>query len=106
MGQHLRVRRRAQARLQATTATATRSPRPKGDWALETFIVGPKGKRLASDAFVVDLDELADTATYRLCKPTTRPGTFKIKAKLSVQDGHDYIEGWLPVTRFRLRAPG
>jgi len=78
---------------------------PKGDWALETFIVGPKGKRLASGAFMVNLDKLADTATYRLCKPTTRPGTFKIKAKVSVLDGDELTEGWLPITRFRLRAP-
>ena len=47
------------------------------------------------------------TDRFRVCRPSTRPGVFKIKAKLSVQDesGKDYQEGWLPVTRFRLRLP-
>lgn len=80
---------------------------PKGDWGLETFLVGPGRVHLASDAMVVGTDPLSGHDTFRVCRPSTRPGVFKIKALLSVQDasGQDYVDGWLPVTRFRLRLP-
>jgi hypothetical protein len=78
---------------------------PEGEWALETFLVGPGGVRLAHGAMVIGLDPLVGRDKFRICRPSTRPGIFKIKALLSVQDesGSDYQSGWLPVTRFRLR---
>ena len=82
------------------------TPPDQGTWALETFIVGPKGKRLASDAFLEGFDDVQGSATFRLCKPTTRPGLFKIRAKFSNQDGDDLVEGMLPQSTFRLRVPG
>ncbi len=78
---------------------------PKGEWGLETFLVGPGGVRLSSDAFVIGMDPLAGSDAFRICRPSTRPGVFKIRALVTVQDesGKDFQEGWLPVTRFRLR---
>ena len=78
---------------------------PEGDWALETFLIGPGGVRLGSGAMVIGLDPLNGHDKFRFCRPSTRPGVFKIRARLSVQDksGKDYVQGWLPVTRFRLR---
>jgi hypothetical protein len=81
------------------------NPPDPGSWALETFIIGPKGKALASDGYLEGFDGTTGSDTYRLCRATTRPGTFKIKAKLSTVDGDQTFEVWLPVTRFRLRAP-
>jgi hypothetical protein len=80
---------------------------PEGLWGLETFLVGPRGKPLASGAMVIGQDEPVGKDKFRICRPTTRAGVFKIKAKLSVQNenGGDYQEGWLPVTKFRLRNP-
>ncbi|GAB3259821.1 hypothetical protein [Nocardioides dilutus] len=79
---------------------------PKGDWQFETFIVGPGGVALASNTFQINMDVLADDKVpYRICKPSTRAGVFKIRAKLSSMDGDELTEGWLPVTRFRLRNP-
>jgi hypothetical protein len=80
---------------------------PEGEWGLETFLIGPKGKPLASGAFVIGQDGLTGKGRFRFCRPITRPGVFKIRAKLSVQEfsGKNYREGWLPVTRFRLRSP-
>jgi len=79
---------------------------PKGDWALETFLVGPGGNHLASGAMVIGMDSTTGTDRFRFCRASTRPGVFKIRALLSVQDssGKDYVSGWLPVTKFRLRA--
>lgn len=80
---------------------------PEGVWALETFLVGPGGVNLASGGQIVGFDGLKGTDKFRFCRPSTRPGVFKIRALLSVQDesGKDYRQGWLPVTKFRLRLP-
>jgi len=79
---------------------------PKGDWALETFLIGPGGNALSSGAMVIGMDGTKGTDRFRFCRASTRPGVFKIRALLSVQDssGKDYVSGWLPVTKFRLRA--
>lgn len=80
---------------------------PKGDWQFETFIVGPGGVAIASNTFQINMDVLADDKVpYRICKPSTRPGVFKIRGKLSSLNDDELTEGWLPVTKFRLRRPG
>jgi len=75
---------------------------PEGTWNLETFIIGPGGKALFNDAFLGPYDPEQNTARFRICKPSTRYGRFTIKAKLSVQNGREYVEGWLPPSTFRL----
>jgi hypothetical protein len=79
---------------------------PKGEWALETFLIGPGGTPLSSGAMAIGTDPVAGQDRFRICRPSTRPGVFRIRALLSVQDssGDDYQSGWLPVTKFRLRA--
>jgi hypothetical protein len=79
---------------------------PEGEWALETFLIGPDRVPLASGAFAIGTDPTSGRDRFRFCRASTRPGVFKIRALLSVQDevGNDYQSGWLPVTRFRLRA--
>jgi hypothetical protein len=79
---------------------------PKGEWALETFLIGPGRVPLASGAFAIGNNPSSGKARFRICRPSTRPGLFRIRALLSVQDksGQDYQSGWLPVTKFRLRA--
>ncbi len=79
---------------------------PEGIWAIETFLIGPGGKRLAHDAWVGDYDPASGTGKFRLCKATTRYGKFTIKTKFSAQNGfEEYVEGWLPPSKFRLRRP-
>jgi hypothetical protein len=77
---------------------------PDGDWSLETFLVGPGGKHYGSDTFQSG-DPLVGTGTWRLCRQSTRGGRYTIRAKLSVINGGDYYEGWLPDSTFRLRKP-
>lgn len=78
---------------------------PEGEWGLETFLIGPGGVHLSSGAMVIGMDGLSGRDKFRFCRASTRPGVFKIKALVTVQDeqGKDYQQGWLPVTRFRLR---
>jgi hypothetical protein len=76
---------------------------PDGDWALETFLVGPRGKAAGSGYFVTGKDSLAGTSSWRLCRHTLKGGVYTIRAMLSVQNGSDIVEGWLPDSTFRLR---
>jgi hypothetical protein len=79
---------------------------PKGDWQFETFVVGPGRVAIASNTFQIAMDPLQDDRVpYRICRASTRAGVFKIRAKLSTLVGDELTEGWLPVTRFRLRNP-
>lgn len=79
---------------------------PEGEWALETFLIGPGRVALASGAFAIGTNPPSGRATFRFCRPSTRPGVFKIRALFTIQDevGQNYQSGWLPVTKFRLRA--
>ena len=57
---------------------------PTHDWTLETFLVGPGGKHLASGAFSSQSDpERARTTWTRICRTSTRPGRFTIRAKVT-----------------------
>jgi hypothetical protein len=78
---------------------------PDGDWALETFLVGPKGKQYASGYFLTGTDPLAGSGAFRLCQRSTRAGTYTIRALLTVENGVDHDEGYLPESTFRLRKP-
>ena len=77
---------------------------PDGDWMLETFLIGPRGKQYGSDYFITG-DPLSGTGSWRLCRRSTRGGTYTIRAKLSVINGGDYSEGMLPDTTFQLHKP-
>jgi hypothetical protein len=78
---------------------------PDGDWALETFLVGPNGKQYGSGYFLTGKDPLAGDGAWRLCRRAARGGTYTIRARLTVQNGGDYYDGWLPDGTFRLRKP-
>ncbi len=78
---------------------------PDGDWALETFLVGPHGREYGSGYFLTGTDPLAGDGTWRLCGRSTRGGKYTISARLTVQNGADYYDGWLPETTFRLHKP-
>ena len=81
------------------------NPPPGDNWSLELFFKGPRGKRVGSAYFWSGGDPMADTEALELCRRTTRYGRYTIRAFLSVQDGHDTIEGWLPESTFRLHRP-
>jgi hypothetical protein len=77
---------------------------PDGDWMLETFLIGPRGKHYGSGYFITG-DPLTGAASWRLCRRVTKSGTYTIQAKLTVINGGDYYEGWLPETAFQLEKP-
>ena len=79
---------------------------PSRRWSLETFLVGPGGKALASDVALAGGDPRRGTKHWsQICRSNTRPGRFTIRAKLSYDDssgnGH---HGWLSPSHFRLHG--
>ncbi|NPC96524.1 hypothetical protein [Nocardioides sp. zg-DK7169] len=79
---------------------------PDGDWAVETFLIGPGGRPLASDVLMSGHDETRGRTWFRLCRTGTRPGRFRIKGKMTIQNGPLEAEsGWVLPARFRLRRP-
>jgi hypothetical protein len=79
---------------------------PEGIWAIEVYISGPRLKHLAAGAFLDGYDPMSGSGHYTLCKATTRYGTFRIEAKVSIDDGAGHIvEGRLPVDTYRLHRP-
>ena len=79
---------------------------PEGIWALEIFISGPGFKRLAAGAYLDGYDSKTGTGRYKLCRVTTKYGTFKIEAKVSADDGSGHIvDGRLPADTYKLHPP-
>lgn len=79
---------------------------PTEDWTLEISIVDRRGHGVASFAFIGPADEKAQTPTYRLCRNSTVPGRFRIRARLSWYDDPSTPQLVpVPVTRFRLARP-
>ncbi len=74
-------------------------------WGLETFLIGPRGKRIASGALSNTADRKKGRDTFDVCRTSTRPGKFRIRAKLTYYDGWTSHDGWADPTRFRLRRP-
>lgn len=80
---------------------------PAGDWSLETFLVGPRGRAYGSGFFLTGDDPLVGSSQFKLCKRTTQGGRYTIRALLTVQNGEAGASyaGWLPDTTFRLKKP-
>jgi hypothetical protein len=78
---------------------------PTNDWVLETFLVDPRGKKIASGAFISDSDPKRGHGRFRFCRYSTRAGRFTIKAKLSWYNGYAEHKAWLDPSHFRLSRP-
>jgi hypothetical protein len=79
------------------------APEP-GLWDLNVRLVGPGGRVLWFGYLTEGANPAHGTATFRLCRSKTKPGLYKLRAVVSVQDGNDNAAGRLPTSRFRLRA--
>jgi hypothetical protein len=80
--------------------------RPHGhDWALETFLVDPTGEGLASGAFDPDSDPRKGRSHFRICRPSTKPGRFMIRMKVSIFKGPNPEVHWVKRSYFHLRRP-
>ncbi|WP_372729338.1 hypothetical protein [Nocardioides sp.] len=78
---------------------------PDDGWMIETFLVDPDRQMIASGAFGAPVDAKQDRKIFRFCRNVTRPGRFKIRAKLTWwEDGEKQI-AWMKPSYFRLKRP-
>ncbi|MBB6629893.1 hypothetical protein H5V45_21430 [Nocardioides sp. KIGAM211] len=75
---------------------------PTNDWTLETYLIGPRGRRLASGVFSSESEDRRDHGVFRICRSNTRPGKFTIKAKLNWYNGSEDHQVWFKPSYFRL----
>ncbi|MGZ8745067.1 MAG: hypothetical protein ACXWXO_19305 [Nocardioides sp.] len=78
---------------------------PTDDWILETFLIDPRDERLASGAFTSESEPDKSHSRFRICRYTTQPGKFTIKAKLSWFDGSEEHRVRFKPSHFRLTRP-
>ena len=77
---------------------------PDREWSAELFLDDPTGETLASAAFDNFSEPKRGSATWRICKPSTRPGRFKIRMKITTYvSSQDFRVGWVEPSYFRLR---
>lgn len=75
---------------------------PPGDWALEIFLVHKRsGTSVAHGGVVGGQEATSGVRRFRLCRPSTRPGRYVVRGRLSVQDAFDYREWWIRPDHFR-----
>jgi hypothetical protein len=77
---------------------------PPGDWMLETFLLDPNKKQVASGFFLSPADPKKGQSSFAFCTLNTVPGKFTIKAKVTVTNPNGRRR-WLEPSTFRLRAP-
>jgi hypothetical protein len=76
--------------------------RPGGsDWSLEAFLIGPRGKRLATGYEWKGKDPKRGRGRFEFCSQSTRPGRFTVRSRLTWDDGA-YHEKWLKPRTIRL----
>lgn len=76
---------------------------PTDDWEVDLVIKDPRGDKIASAYLLSDSEPTRDKRWFRLCRPSTKPGRFTIRAKVSSWDGWEEDERRLPNSHFRLR---
>ena len=78
---------------------------PEPSWVLETFLVDPRGETIASGGFDSAIDPKKGVGTFRFCRYNTTYGRFKLRGKLTYDDGYDQTVKWVKPGYFRLRKP-
>lgn len=73
-------------------------------WSLEVTVVDPAGEAVASDLLHAETEPAVGKRRYLLCRASTRPGRFTIRARLVAIDGWGRDAVQLDRSRFRLRA--
>jgi len=76
---------------------------PTDDWEMDLVIKDPTGDQVASAYLLSDSEPPKGKRWFRLCRASTKPGKFVIRAKVSSWDGWAEDERRLPNSSFRLR---
>ena len=82
---------------------------PVDDWAAEMFLIGPRGRGIASFAAASQSDPAKDRLRWStpLCRPWLKPGRYKLKMKVTWNPDPgdptpDNVDGWVRPRTFRI----
>jgi hypothetical protein len=75
----------------------------KGLWDLNVSLVGPGGRVVWFGYLYEGANPEQGTATFRICRSKTRPGRYRLKSVVSIQDNNENTAGRLETVVFRLR---
>ncbi|MDP2771975.1 MAG: hypothetical protein Q8O61_00340 [Nocardioides sp.] len=78
---------------------------PSADWTAEVFLIEPGGNTLAHAVYSPDSDPAVGNRHWRICRPTTTPGRFRMRMKIVWYDNFDGHVGWVRPSYFRLTRP-
>ena len=77
--------------------------RPRGsDWSLEIFLIDPRGKQIATGYEWKGADPKRGRGRFEFCSQSTRPGKFRVRSRLTWDDGMEH-QKWLEPRTIRLR---
>lgn len=78
---------------------------PTESWSLEVQVLDPSRDGVAFHTLFAETDPAKGRKRFTLCRASTEPGRFLIKAKVVTLDGWTTGTTTLPRTTFRLRRP-
>ena len=77
--------------------------RPRGsDWSLELFLIGPRGKQVSTGYEWKGSDPKRGSGRFGFCSQATRPGKFRVRSRLTWDDGMEH-QKWLEPRTIWLR---
>ncbi len=78
---------------------------PNNEWQAEMFITDPRGRAVGSVLADAGSDPRANVRTFRMCRPVTSPGRFKLRMRVSYNEGYVKHTGFVKPTFFRISRP-
>lgn len=77
-------------------------PAHTSTWTAEIFLIGPRGGKLGSAAYMSPVDALTGRSAWRLCRAAMTPGKYTMRMKVTYIEIYDLRTTWVEPTTFRI----
>jgi hypothetical protein len=71
-------------------------------WSAEMFLIGPRGGKVGSAAFLSPADPTKGRSVFRMCRASMIPGKYTIRMKVTYIDIYDVHTETVKPTTFRI----
>jgi hypothetical protein len=71
-------------------------------WSAEMFLIGPRGGKVGSAAFLSPADATRGKSSFRMCRASIIPGKYTIRMKVTYIDVYDLVTSTVKPTTFRI----
>jgi hypothetical protein len=71
-------------------------------WSTEIFLIGPRGGKVGSAAFLSPADPEKGRSSFRMCRASMIPGRYTIRMKVTYIDIYDLVTSTVKPTTFRI----